>query len=99
MRDDGVDVSGEGCLVAEAGQAVAAARELCEHQPGPVPGHLRVVPFYPGKAVAFGVPGRLHIEIGSGDQSLRPMVSFGVDNGQTIAAFIAVYIDQMSAIR
>ena len=52
-----------------AGQAVAA--QLGQPQLGPVPGHVRVVPFQPGQAAAVGADPGAGVEVAPGGQHDR----------------------------
>ena len=64
-----------------------------------VPRHVRVIPLSPGQAVAARVPGRLHIEVAALREPRRPVLSFGIHNGDRIGVFVRVNVGHPLAIR
>jgi hypothetical protein len=69
-----------------------------ETEVGAIPRHVRMIPGNPRQMPPVGAPAGLHVEIAARCQNLRPLVPFGVDDGQAILNAVVVDISHKSAV-
>jgi hypothetical protein len=58
-----------------------------------------MIPGDPGQTAALRMPTRLHVKVRTGNELLRPMGTFGIDNGKTILLFIRVHENGKTTVR
>ena len=99
LKDGVFVVAGDGHDALHDGQARLADRELAQVERGAIPGHVGVIPGYPGDARAIRVPAGLHVEVVPAGQAGRPVFAFAVHDGQGILPFVGVHVEQPAPIR